>query len=92
MVDRAVPKDPMLVNIIENANKDSKVNVESTVREGVEEETFKEVEQLLSKATEDQNLPAEIQPDLIFGEDGQEDSVWDELGEDIEEANDWLEL
>jgi len=44
MVDRAVPKDPMLVNIIENANKDSKVNVESTVREGVEEETFQEVE------------------------------------------------
>lgn len=92
MVDRAVPKDPLLVNIIENAKIDSKVNEESVVREGVEEETFKEVEQLLSKATEDQNLPAEIHPDLIFGEEGQEDSVWDELGEDIEEANDWLEL
>jgi hypothetical protein len=44
MVDRAVPKDPLLVNIIENAKIDSKVNEESTVREVVEEETFKEVE------------------------------------------------
>jgi hypothetical protein len=36
-------------------------------------------------------LPAEIAPDMIYNRDEVEDS-WDELEEDIEDAQDWLDL